>query len=129
MLHRRPLSFLAFIVLLSVTSTATAQEKLRLAWAGFSPTNSPIWVIEDRKLLQKMGVIAVAVFACLTNQSQAAISVGPAGSGLITFDSAPLAGDWSTRIGADQWSPSSVDRESAIFDAPVGLKRRSCQAA
>ena len=56
MLYRRALSFLAFIVLLSVTSAATAQEKLRLAWAGFSPTNSPIWVIEDRKLLQKMGV-------------------------------------------------------------------------
>jgi len=35
---------------------ALAQEKLRLAWAGFSPTNSPIWVIDDRKLLQKMGV-------------------------------------------------------------------------
>ena len=33
-----------------------AQEKLRLAWAGFSPTNSPIWVIDDRQLLQKQGV-------------------------------------------------------------------------
>jgi NitT/TauT family transport system substrate-binding protein len=41
---------------LSIANSATAQEKLRLAWAGFSPTNSPIWVIEDRKLLQKMGV-------------------------------------------------------------------------
>jgi NitT/TauT family transport system substrate-binding protein len=39
-----------------IGTTASAQEKLRLAWAGFSPTNSPIWVIEDRKLLQKMGV-------------------------------------------------------------------------
>ena len=38
-------------------------------------------------------------------------------------------GDWSTRIGADQWSPPSVERESAIFDAPVGLKRWSCQTA
>ena len=38
------------------SGTGSAQEKLRLAWAGFSPTNSPIWVIEDRKLLQKMGV-------------------------------------------------------------------------
>jgi ABC-type nitrate/sulfonate/bicarbonate transport system substrate-binding protein len=38
------------------TSPANAQERLRLAWAGFSPTNSPIWVIEDRKLLQKVGV-------------------------------------------------------------------------
>lgn len=44
---------LSFVV---PVSPANAQEKLRLAWAGFSPTNSPIWVIEDRKLLQKMGV-------------------------------------------------------------------------
>ena len=35
---------------------ALAQERLRLAWAGFSPTNSPIWVMDDRKLLQKQGV-------------------------------------------------------------------------
>src|SRR5918996_6412345 len=44
------------IAILTIGSSAAAQEKLRLAWAGFSPTNSPIWVIEDRKLLQKMGV-------------------------------------------------------------------------
>jgi NitT/TauT family transport system substrate-binding protein len=56
MVYRRALSFLACMVLLFLTSAASAQEKLRLAWAGFSPTNSPIWVIEDRKLLQKMGV-------------------------------------------------------------------------
>jgi ABC-type nitrate/sulfonate/bicarbonate transport system substrate-binding protein len=50
---------LGLLILLSVLAgrvSAFAQEKLRLAWAGFSPTNSPIWVIEDRKLLQKMGV-------------------------------------------------------------------------
>jgi NitT/TauT family transport system substrate-binding protein len=44
------------IALLLAVSTASAQEKLRLAWAGFSPTNSPIWTIQDRKLLQKQGV-------------------------------------------------------------------------
>jgi NitT/TauT family transport system substrate-binding protein len=44
------------IALLLAVSAATAQEKLRLAWAGFSPTNSPIWTIQDRKLLQKQGV-------------------------------------------------------------------------
>jgi NitT/TauT family transport system substrate-binding protein len=38
------------------TRAGLAQEKLRLAWAGFSPTNSPIWVIDERKLLQRMGV-------------------------------------------------------------------------
>jgi NitT/TauT family transport system substrate-binding protein len=42
--------------LMTAVSEGNAQERLRLAWAGFSPTNSPIWVIEDRKLLQKMGV-------------------------------------------------------------------------
>lgn len=41
---------------LSWSSPANAQERLRLAWAGFSPTHSPIWVMEDRKLLQKQGV-------------------------------------------------------------------------
>ena len=48
--------FLILALLTFSSSPATAQERLRLAWAGFSPTNSPIWVIEDRKLLQKQGV-------------------------------------------------------------------------
>ena len=50
------LALLVALITAVVATTASAQEKLRLAWAGFSPTNSPIWVIEDRKLLQKMGV-------------------------------------------------------------------------
>jgi NitT/TauT family transport system substrate-binding protein len=49
-------TLLALGLLLSAYTLAAAQERLRLAWAGFSPTNSPIWVIEGRKLLQKMGV-------------------------------------------------------------------------
>ena len=48
--------FLILALLTFSSSPATGQERLRLAWAGFSPTNSPIWVIEDRKLLQKQGV-------------------------------------------------------------------------
>jgi ABC-type nitrate/sulfonate/bicarbonate transport system substrate-binding protein len=47
---------LVLLIALAIQAPASAQEKLRLAWAGFSPTNSPIWVIEDRKLLQKQGV-------------------------------------------------------------------------
>lgn len=47
---------LAIAASLPWSSLAHAQERLRLAWAGFSPTNSPIWVMEDRKLLQKQGV-------------------------------------------------------------------------
>ena len=56
MLRRLALGLLLFFILCVIGTAASAQEKLRLAWAGFSPTNSPIWVIEDRKLLQKMGV-------------------------------------------------------------------------
>src|SRR5574341_213111 len=50
------LSIIGIIGILIANSTVSAQERIRLAWAGFSPTNSPIWVIEDRKLLQKQGV-------------------------------------------------------------------------
>jgi ABC-type nitrate/sulfonate/bicarbonate transport system substrate-binding protein len=57
MIFRRLLATIPLLAFsLSIASSAVGQEKLRLAWAGFSPTNSPIWVIEDRKLLQKMGV-------------------------------------------------------------------------
>ena len=50
------LTGLVLIALLGIADSLPAQEKLRLAWAGVSPTNSPIWVIQDRKLLQKMAV-------------------------------------------------------------------------
>src|SRR5499426_494322 len=55
MLYRWTLS-LALTIVLSTTSPTISQEKLRLAWAGLSPAHGPIWVIEDRKLLQKQGV-------------------------------------------------------------------------
>jgi len=56
MLHLWAISVLALVGLLTTSPTLHAQEKLRLAWAGFSPTNSPIWTIQDRKLLEKQGV-------------------------------------------------------------------------
>jgi len=54
--YRRLLVLLSLLIVFCAPASAPAQEKLRLAWAGFSPTNSPIWVMEDRKLLQKQGV-------------------------------------------------------------------------
>ena len=50
------MTIVALVTLLISGTTTFAQEKLRLAWAGVSPTNSPIWVIQERKLLQKQGV-------------------------------------------------------------------------
>ena len=56
MLQKWPvLPTLALALFLTATSTF-AQERLRFAWAGFSPTNSPVWVIDERKLLQKQGL-------------------------------------------------------------------------
>src|SRR5690242_20755742 len=56
MSYRGSLVLMTFAFILTTASLAAAQERLRFAWAGFSPTNSPVWVIEDRKLLQKQGV-------------------------------------------------------------------------
>ena len=56
MVTRIVLALAGLLASFITVSPTNAQEKLRLAWAGFSPTNSPIWVIEDRKLLQKVGV-------------------------------------------------------------------------
>jgi NitT/TauT family transport system substrate-binding protein len=56
MLRKLFMTTLALVALLICESSASAQEKLRLAWAGVSPTNSPIWTIQERKLLQKQGV-------------------------------------------------------------------------
>jgi hypothetical protein len=69
MLRQWMMVFAFVMAFLGTGSKAGAQETLRLAWAGFSPTNSPIWVIEDRKLLQKMGVqpeiISISSFRAL----------------------------------------------------------------
>jgi len=56
MLYRWTFSLITLTLVLFAASIAIAQEKLRLAWAGLSPAQGPIWVMEDRKLLQKQGV-------------------------------------------------------------------------
>src|SRR4029077_5869314 len=47
---------LAWAALLICEHAAGAQERIRIAWAGASPANSAIWVIQEKKLLQKQGV-------------------------------------------------------------------------
>src|ERR1051325_1700656 len=74
---------------------ASAQERLRLAWAGFSPTNSPIWVIEDRKLLQRQGVQPeiIAINASPTVlQALLANEIEAASISVTTLTSSRLAG-------------------------------------
>src|SRR5262249_29889873 len=80
---------------LSFESKGVAEEKMRLAWAGFSPTNSPIWVLEDRKLLQKQGVTPeiIAINASPTVlQALLANEIEAASISVTTLTSSRLAG-------------------------------------
>ncbi|HEV8341574.1 MAG TPA: ABC transporter substrate-binding protein [Candidatus Binatia bacterium] len=76
-------------------TSSIAQEKLRLAWAGFSPTNSPIWVIQEKKLLQKQGVqpeiIAISASPTVL-QALLAGEIDAASISVTTLTSSRLAG-------------------------------------
>lgn len=48
----------AISLLLFAPRAASAQERLRVAWAGASPANTPIWVVQEKGLLEKQGVFA-----------------------------------------------------------------------
>jgi ABC-type nitrate/sulfonate/bicarbonate transport system substrate-binding protein len=88
-------SLIVVTVILATASLAAGQEKLRLAWAGFSPTNSPVWVIEDRKLLQKQGVTPeiLAINASPTVlQALLANEIEAASISVTTLTSSRLAG-------------------------------------
>jgi NitT/TauT family transport system substrate-binding protein len=95
MLRKLLIVIAATVAVLAYLSAAVAQEKLRLAWAGFSPTNSPIWVIEERKLLQKMGVepeiIAISASPTVL-QALLANEIDAASISVTTLTSSRLAG-------------------------------------
>lgn len=91
----------SLLAVLIVSTSTLAQEKLRLAWAGFSPTNSPIWVIQDRKLLQKLGVQPeiIAINASPTVlQALLANEIEAASISVTTLTSSRLAGADSVMI-------------------------------
>src|ERR1044071_9555335 len=93
---KRWLALLALLgPLLLAESAVFAQERLRFAWAGFSPTNSPVWIIEDRKLLQKQGVTPeiLAINASPTVlQALLANEIEAASISVTTLTSSRLAG-------------------------------------
>jgi NitT/TauT family transport system substrate-binding protein len=95
MFHKWMVTVACLFIIMSAASPGAAQEKLRLAWAGFSPTNSPIWVIEDRKLLQKMGVepeiIAISASPTVL-QALLANEIDAASISVTTLTSSRLAG-------------------------------------
>jgi len=56
MVGKLSIVLLAWGVFLTLEGIALAQARIRIAWAGASPANSAIWVIQEKKLLQKQGV-------------------------------------------------------------------------
>src|SRR6266536_5205764 len=56
MVGKLSIVLLAWGVFLTLEGIALAQARIRIAWAGASPANSAIWIIQEKKLLQKQGV-------------------------------------------------------------------------
>ena len=52
----RTLLTVSFASAMALSSPAMAQEKIRIAWAGVSPANNPIWIMQEKKLMQRQGV-------------------------------------------------------------------------
>ncbi|MBI2089713.1 MAG: ABC transporter substrate-binding protein [Deltaproteobacteria bacterium] len=50
-----------FILLVASFSPAHSQERVRIAWAGASPANSPIWVVQEKGFLKKQGLDAEVI--------------------------------------------------------------------
>jgi hypothetical protein len=47
---------LVAVFVLLVVGSAPALERICIAWAGATPTNAPIWVVEERKKRQPFEV-------------------------------------------------------------------------
>jgi len=52
---------LAIVVCLSFVKIASAQERMRIAWAGSTPSNTPIWVADQKGFFKKNGLAAEVI--------------------------------------------------------------------
>jgi sulfonate transport system substrate-binding protein len=91
----------AVIFFLSVahfaTAPATAQDKMRIAWAGSTPSNTPIWVAEQKGFFKKNGLNAEVV-----NISASTIVIQALLTGEVDFIIGPSATLVTSRLaGAD----------------------------
>jgi len=80
---------------LVLKSPAPAQEKIRIAWAGASPANSPIWVVQEKGLLKKQGLDAEVISITASPIAAQALLAGEVDvivTSVTTLVSARLAG-------------------------------------
>jgi NitT/TauT family transport system substrate-binding protein len=95
------LSMIGFIGMLIANSTVSAQERIRLAWAGASPSNSPIWAMQEGKFLEKQGlkpeIISISASPTVL-QALLAGEIDAASISVTTLTSSRLAGADSVLI-------------------------------
>ena len=88
-------SILLLVAISIANSPAAAQERIRLAWAGASPSNSPIWAMQERKFLEKQGlrpeIISISASPTVL-QALLANEIDAASISVTTLTSSRLAG-------------------------------------
>jgi ABC-type nitrate/sulfonate/bicarbonate transport system substrate-binding protein len=91
----------ALTILMAAVGPASAQERIRLAWAGASPSNSPIWAMQEKKLLEKQGlrpeIISISASPTVL-QALLANEIDAASISVTTLTSSRLAGFDSVMI-------------------------------
>src|SRR5258705_1552513 len=58
---RNLLHLLVVLILLCVSKPSVAQERMRIAWAGSTPSNTPIWVADQKGFFKKNGLNAEVI--------------------------------------------------------------------
>jgi NitT/TauT family transport system substrate-binding protein len=96
-----PAGILLAASMVVVSVQVDAQERIRLAWAGVSPSNSPIWAMQERKLLEKQGlqpeIISISASPTVL-QALLANEIDAASISVTTLTSSRLAGADSVMI-------------------------------
>jgi ABC-type nitrate/sulfonate/bicarbonate transport system substrate-binding protein len=101
MVTKMALILAGLLSLVMTVSPINAQEKIRIAWAGASPSNSPIWAMQERKLLEKQGlqpeIISIGASPTVL-QALLAGEIDAASISVTTLTSSRLAGADSVMI-------------------------------
>jgi len=93
-LRRFILAWALIFVGLSYLGSATAQEKLRIAWAG-GASSAPIWIVQEKGLMKKQGVNAEIIRVSASTMALQAMLAGELdviGTSVTTLVTSRLAG-------------------------------------
>src|ERR1700741_4337910 len=52
---------IVLVLCLTLSNLASAQERMRIAWAGSTPSNTPIWVADQKGFFKKNGLTAEVI--------------------------------------------------------------------